>query len=311
MNFSIVIPTYERPENLTLILERLAVSTSKRTHIIILTEPGSDSLPTKERMAEWSEKLNIELFINNCNVGVDESILRAYEACNSDWIYFMGDSKLPVDNFEEVIKSANTSCPMAAAYFFCHDSSFDDGMVISTIEDLVSSGLTLGDFILGGNSIFSREMVEKYIRYSYRTLSSRIAHVAMPIIALSKGEHIFISNKRVIEKFIEKPTTYQPGKALLDCWASFPLLVLLPLLRQEAFLLNKYIIKNESFNSRFVFMKYCLLKIFREKKQISKDLKVLLQTRYIFYSIFYEITIIRLIFIISLGVEGLKRRVNE
>lgn len=303
MNYSVVIPTYERRDNLALILERLAGSVSHRTHVMILTEPGSDSLPTKEQMAGWSETLDIEIAINNCNVGVDESILRAYEACKSDWIYFLGDSKLPAEDFERVITSTNIACPMAVAYFFCHDSSFKGGIAIRTIEDLVRSGLTLGDFILGGNSIFSRKIVERYIRYSYRTLSSRIAHVAMPIIALSKGELIFISNNRVIEKFIEKPATYLPGKALLDCWASFPLLTLLPISYKNALLINKYAVNYETNASRLNFFKYSLLKIFRENTSISKDLLVIINTRYIFYKKWDEWIMLRLLYFISVVVD--------
>lgn len=303
MNFSIVIPTYERPENLALILDRLSESVSQRTHVMILTEPGSNSMPTKEMMALWSEKLDIEISINNCNAGVDESILRAYEGCNSDWIYFLGDSKLPVKDFEKVIRAANADCPMAVAYFFCYDSSFNGGKVIDTIEDLVRSGLTLGDFILGGNSIFSRRIVEKYIRYSYRTLSSRIAHVAMPIIALSKDESIFISNNRVIERFIEKPATYQPGKALLDCWASFSLLTLLPISYKNALLINKYVVNYENNFSRLNFLKYSLLKIFRENISISKDLLVIINTRYIFYKKWNEWMMLRVLYLISVVVD--------
>lgn len=303
MNMSIVIPTYERNENLTIILGRLAGSVSQRTHVMILTEPGSNSLPAKERMAEWSEKLEIEISINICNVGVDESILRAYEACKSDWIYFLGDSKLPVEDFERVITSANIECPMAAAYFFCYDSSFNGGKVIRTIEDLVHSGLTLGDFILGGNSIFSRQIVEKYIRYSYRTLSCRIAHVAMPLLAITRGEHLFISSNSVIEKFIEKPTSYQPGKALLDCWASFSLLTLLPISYKNALLINKYVVNYETNSSRLNFLKYSLLKIFRENTSISKDLLVIINTRYIFYKKWNEWIMLKMLYFISMAVD--------
>jgi hypothetical protein len=308
MNYSVVIPTFERPENLALILKRLAESVSKRTHVMILTEPGSDSLPTKEMMAVWSEKLDIEILINNCNVGVDESILRAYEACNSDWIYFLGDSKLPVEDFERVITFANMDCPLAAAYFFFYDSSFNGGIVIRTIEDLVRSGLTLGDFILGGNSIFSRQIVEKYIRYSYRTLSCRIAHVAMPLIAITKGEHLFISSNSIIEKFIEKPASYNPGKALLDCWTSFSLLTLLPVSYTDARLINKYVIKNENLNSRIIFFKYCCIKIFRENIPIAKDLKILQKTRFIFYRCMSEEIMLKLLFLLLTVKSIIKRK---
>jgi hypothetical protein len=308
MNYSVVIPTYERPANLALILERLAQSVSRKTQVLILTEPDSQSLPPSEQLASWSDKLDIKVSINACKAGVDESILRAYEQCNAEWIYFLGDSKLPTADFEMVLNKAHTDCPYAAAYFFRCDSTFSTNQRIHSIEALVKSGLTLGDFILGGNSVFSRRIVEKYISYSYRTLSSRIAHVAMPLMALSKGDSIYVSNSKIIEKFIEKPSSYQPGKALLDCWASFSLLVLLPIEKKDAVHLNKYIVKNETFSEQVVFLKYCLLKIFREQSAISKELKIILNLRYNFYSILIEKNTVRILYWLSNMIEAIRRK---
>lgn len=299
MNYSIVIPTYQRIDNLNLILERLAQSVSCRTSVLLITEPDSNSLPTDEKMAVWSDKLDIKVSINLCNAGVDESILRAYEQCESEWIYFLGDSKLPIANFEPLLKSAYSKCPDAAAYFFSFDSDLTSDLRISSIKSLVESGLTLGDFILGGNSVFSQQIVKKYISQSYRTLSSRIAHVAMPLIALSKGESLFVSKERIIDAFIEKPATYQPGKALLDCWASFSLLSLMPITKDEAKLINRYVVKNETVKSRTNFYKYILIKIFREKTSISKDLVMILNCRYIFYTNLIEMLAIRVLYVLA------------
>ena len=303
MNFSIVIPTYARPTNLALILEKIHQSISRKIDILILTEPDSQSLPTNELLDSWSDKLNIKISINSCKAGVDESILRLYEQCNAEWIYFLGDSKLPTENFEEVLNKTHTDCHDAVAYFFRCDSKYKNSQQIHSIDALVKSGLTLGDFILGGNSVFSRKIVEKYIAYSYRTLSSRIAHVAMPIMALTQGESIYISNSKIIEKFIEKPSAYQPGKALLDCWTSFSLLTLLPLTFDEAKNINKYVVNYETFKTRINFYKYIYIKIFREKIQISKDLSSLLNTRYSHYINFFEYIAVKILYITSRFVD--------
>jgi hypothetical protein len=306
MNYSVVIPTYERRQNLNLILSRLADAVAVRTSVLILTEPNSQSLPSDEQLACLADKLDVKVSVNACKAGVDESILRAYEQCDADWIFFLGDSKLPSLDFEHILMSANKACPHASAYFFSFDSSLMRNMQINSIQELVDSGLTLGDFILGGNSVFSRKIVEKYISYSYRTLSSRIAHVAMPLMALSKGESVFVSSDRIIERFVEKPSTYQPGKALLDCWSSFSLLVLLPLERDNAKQLNKYVLKNDNFRSSIIFFKYCLLKIFSEKVSISKDLRATLKLRYIFYSRPIEMNIVRVLYWLAVTTEALR-----
>jgi hypothetical protein len=307
MNYSIVIPTYNRSENLELILERLAESVSKRVHVLILTEPNSVSLPMESTLARLSGKLDLDIHINKYKLGVDESILRCYEMCDADWIYFLGDSKLPTRNFEAVMSAAHAALPDAAAYFFRYDSTFNDGQIIKSIEELVGSGLTLGDFILGGNSVFSRKIVEKYINFSYRTLSSRIAHVAMPLMALIRSESLYLSSEKIIDKFLAKPSLYQPGKALLDCWASFSLLALLPISRRDAILVHRYVLKNEDTTDRFIFAKYCLIKIFRERVMISKDIKIILNTRYLFRKPVIEFTMVLFLYFLALTVEMVRR----
>jgi hypothetical protein len=306
MKYSIVIPTYERTENLTIILGRLVEAVSERTQVLIVTEPNSNSLPHVNIIKRWSHKLEIKIHINKCKTGVDESILRAYEHCDSEWIYFLGDSKLPYLDFESVLKSAHQACPDACAYFFSYDSTLKGDLRIDSIEALVKSGFRLGDFILGGNSVFSRKIVEKYIAYSYRVLSSRIAHVAMPLMALSRREPIFIARAKIIDKYIEKPSTYQPGKALLDCWASFALLVLLPIERGSAKDINKYVLQNERFSQLSNFCKYCLLKVFRDKIPISKDLKTILRFRYIYQSKRLEKAIVWGLYMLARSIEVLR-----
>jgi glycosyltransferase involved in cell wall biosynthesis len=304
MHYSVVIPTYERPANLAQILDRLHHSVSRKIEVLILIEPDSLSLPPRKQLERWADKLEIKVTINMCKAGVDESILRAYEQCKSEWIYFLGDSKLPAENFELVLNKTHADCPDASAYFFRCDSTYKHSQQIYSIDSLVKSGLTLGDFILGGNSVFSRKIVEKYINYSYRTLSSRIAHVAMPIMALAQGESIYITNRKIIEKFIEKPLSYQPGKALLDCWTSFSLITLLPLTFDDARKFNKYVVDYETSKSRINFYKYIYIKIFREKIQVTKDLRSLLNTRYSHYINYSEYSIVKIIYIIARLVDG-------
>jgi hypothetical protein len=130
--------------------------------------------------------------------------------------------------------------------------------------------------------------------------------VAMPLMALSQGNSIYVSNNKIIEKFIEKPSSYKPGKALLDCWASFSLLVLLPIEKKDATYLNKYIVLNDNLSQKIIFLKFCLLNIFREKTIISKELKIILASRYIFYSQFYEKNLIRCLYWLSSLIEALR-----
>ena len=309
MDISVIIPTHNRPENLLKTLKSLHVSIKSAIKVLILIEPNSNSLPNKNELDILSDKLKFEYIENKLNVGGDESIIRAHEYVNSEWIYFMGDSKPIKEDAIQIISKTIETFPNSKAHHFSYDSNLSYTRIISSIKELTKSGLTLGDFILGGNYILSRDIISKYIKYSYRVLTSRIANSAMSLMALDSNYSITISSERIIDRFIEKPSTYNPGDDLANCWASFSILCMLPIKHKDAKYLNKYIINYYSISDRITFFKYIILKLHRNKQRnVSKLVKNILSTRYIFYCDYTEKISILFLYILVIGYEKIIRR---
>ena len=298
MDISVVITSHNRPENLLITLNSLYESIKSKIDVLILVEPNSDSLPQDKDLKPLKNRLNLYFSTNKFSLGCDESIVRTFEYFDSQWIYFLGDSKPLLKDAFKTIKKQISLFPNAKAHFFHHNSKLTAQQKIYSVRELANSGINLGDFILGGNFLFSREIINDFIKFSYRTMTSRIGHSAIAIMALEKNLEIILSEKRIIDRFLEKPARYNPGDEWADCWASFSLLCLLPISYKNARELNKFIVNSYSKKDLFIFSKYILLKLFRHnQKDISKLLKQIISTRYIFYCNYLEKFVIIILFL--------------
>tara|TARA_Y100001968_G_scaffold100812_1_gene90733 strand:+ start:5932 stop:6843 length:912 start_codon:yes stop_codon:yes gene_type:complete len=300
MNISVVIPTHNRPVNLLKVLHSIKIAARTKIKVLLLLEPNANSLPSRDDLKVFDEVLDLVIEVNKNNVGCDQSILRAYEYFNSDWIFFLGDSKQLNPLAFDIMFTHVENYPNSKAFFFNCDSNIRVTKSICSIKDLTLSEINIGDFILGGNSLFSRELITKYIKYSYRTLSSRIAHVAMPLMHLYSGGDITISSEKIIQCFLEKEAPINPGSAHAVSWASWPLICLLPIGYKNSFYLNKFIVNSFTLSERIIFLKYILLMRFRHSEKTRKLLKNILRTRYLFYSNFLEKLMIICLYFLSL-----------
>jgi hypothetical protein len=166
------------------------------------------------------------------------------------------------------------------------------------MEEFFQFRIKFGDLLLVGNSLMHKKLFSRYYSILYKFNYTRSVLPATHLMHLNNGGSLKVSAERVIEKPIPKPQSYNPGLSLLECWYSFPSLSLLPLNLKHKKKVNKMILDNEKFKDLINLIKFCLIKMFREKKDISQELYMIIKNRYNFkYS--YEIFFIYPIFLIS------------
>ena len=297
MSFDIVIPTHHRYDNLKQILLIVKGQQKNFDGCYLLVEPGVEQVRQIDGLLK---EINLDATIieNKYNIGTDASILKCFEIGNSEWVYVAGDSKLLLTTFAEVI-SEEIQTANASAIIFSSDSDIEVGSRIENIKQLNNSGVTFGDFILASNFIYHRNIIRDYLRFSHRTNSSRVGHVAMPLMHLHNGGTVYLSEKTIIKKFLNKPSSYDPGLAWADCLACFSLLALLPLTVTENKHLNEFVLRYEKFNQKWTFVKYVLIKIFREGLDIRRNLLLIKSIRYTFKNSVAERTVISVLVLLN------------
>ena len=150
----------------------------------------------------------------------------------------------------EIIKNDIESAQEVGRFIYSYDSLLKKEETISSINDLTKSKLTFGDLLLVGNSVFSNIIIRKYLSIAQEHAGSHAPLPVFSICCLSDEIRIKLSKKIIIERFLQKPETYNPSCALLDCWSGFPLLARLPVSDEDAKKIVRFVRKNENLNSK-------------------------------------------------------------
>lgn len=295
----VVIPTYNRVDNLTLLINNLLKSTNGDFCISIIDNDPSNLLSIDFIESNNINRIPIRVLRNKIHLGADASILRSIELAESDWIYCLGDSKIPVENvFDLIVNDIKENSDISSiVYKFKNSNEF--ARTISNVSEIANKDIHWGDFFLVGNSVINAKLVKNYFSTATQLTFTRSMLFIFHILALKNNNKILLSNNRIVKEFLVKPVFYNPGLSLLECWAQFPLLVNLPIKDEERMMVLDKIIKGESRDDITTFYKFCLIKIFRENIDISFNLKNILAYRYCYKVFSFQKTIITVLYYTS------------
>jgi hypothetical protein len=212
----------------------------------------------------------------------------------------LGDSKIPSAYYLSKLEDdcLNHSDAMGIVYRF--RNSNEANIDVNNIEELQKNITDFGDLFLGGNSLISRRSIYNYFSMASMFTLTRMPHILFHLLALKDGKCVHISNNILIDKFVSKPVHYDPGLSLVECWSQFALILTLPFSVKELKIINKMILGMESRASLLVFCKFCLLQIFRYKKDIRPHLLRVLKYRYLYTPFNFERPFVFFIYLISI-----------
>jgi len=275
---TVVIPTFNRKENIHILLEYLSIITPRNVQIYVVDNCSSVDL-NLDKINKYNFSCHVKIFRNKYHIGPDASVVRALELGDSDWVYLLGDSKLPVENVFKIMLKDCIKYNAAWGIVYSFDRTITQPVLINSLEAIP---IKYGDFFLGGNSLISEKSLKKYLPLASQLTITRMSHAIFHIMPLCNKEEVYLSSDRVVKEFIEKPLEYNPKLSLLECWAQFSLILLLPVSVKNQKIINKLIVENESIEDRIIFLKFSLLAIFRHKKNISPHLKKIILYRYLY-----------------------------
>jgi glycosyltransferase involved in cell wall biosynthesis len=275
---TVVIPTFNRRDNIHTLLKYLATITPHNVQIYIIDNCSSIDL-NLDKVNEYNFSCHVKIFRNKYHIGPDASVVRALELGDSDWVYLLGDSKLPVENVFEIMLKDCFKYNMAWGIVYSFDRMITQPVLINSLEAIP---IKYGDFFLGGNSLISKKSLKKYLSLASQLTITRMSHAVFHIMPLCNKEEVYLSSDKIMKEFLEKPSEYDPKLSLLECWAQFSLILLLPVSIKNQKIINRLIVKDGRIEDRIIFLKFSLLAIFRYKKDIRSHLKKIILYRYLY-----------------------------
>jgi dephospho-CoA kinase len=152
MYFSIIIPVYNRPDEVNELLESLLKSTYKEDYEIVIVEDGS-TVSSEEVVAKFSNKLNINYYFKENSGPGDSRNYGMLKAKGEYFIIFDSDCIIPENYLQEVKKELKSN------YVDCFggpDAALDSfSNIQKAINFAMTSTLTTGG-IRGGSEKISK-----------------------------------------------------------------------------------------------------------------------------------------------------------
>jgi glycosyltransferase involved in cell wall biosynthesis len=166
MYFSIIIPVYNRPDEIKELLESLLISDYDKVYEIVIVEDGS-SVTCKEEVENFKDKLNISYYFKE-NSGPGDSRNYGMRVAEGDYfIIFDSDCIIPQEYLSEVEKELN------AKYVDCFGGSDAALDSFSDIQKAINFAMT--SFLSTGGIRGGSEKLNKFQPRSFNMGISKIA----------------------------------------------------------------------------------------------------------------------------------------
>lgn len=282
----IAIPTYNRSENLLKLLQYILSFPINHDYdfgIIILDNQSEIICSKTTELLRQIKGFGIRFYQNSSQIGPDENIVRVMEIAKDhcNWVYPLGDSKLPVENFIsllfETIKSPKIN--NSKLIFFSFDN-LNLNVCINCYLEFYRYEPKFGDTLLVGNSLVRSAYLENNIWVLYNNTHTRAILPAALIDCLNNNKPIALVASKIISKAVQKPQSYNPKLSLLECLSMFPLLIANIKRKSDRKNFLKFINRDLSINDKWNVLKFCLLKIYKEKVSITYLLEDISTFRY-------------------------------
>jgi len=210
--FSIIIPVYNRPQEIDELLQSLSVQTYSNKFEVIVVEDGS-VIDSKKVVEQYSEKLNIKYLLkNNSGAGASRNF-GMQNATGNYFIIFDSDCIIPTHYLKEVEKALNKNYTDAFGGADAAHESFTN--IQKAINYSMTSLLTTGG--IRGN----KKVLNKFQPRSFNMgISKEAFEITKGFSKMKIGEDIDLTfklwNNKFDTQYIEDAFVYHKRRATFN-----------------------------------------------------------------------------------------------
>lgn len=218
---TVLIPTYNRKENLEATLKALSEQENENFNIVISDNCSNYSIE-KEILTYLPPKFKdrIKVHHHRFNIGGTANILGLLGLCETEYGWMLGDDDCVQPGAIENIYSAVEKYPSASVLWFLLGDRFKEDWLINNMKELNEFLCELnnrGDFIFCSNKVYKIPAISAYMDMTYRYTYTRISQCFPMMESLKRNEQIgIIGEKHLIEHGgFPEGITWDVGKTVL------------------------------------------------------------------------------------------------
>lgn len=192
----IVIPSYNRVENVINTLKKLLPQLTESVSLIVLDNCSSVSYEDacyETGLVDIAKK-NVRFIRNRFNVGMSANFMRAFEVCDGEWLWMVADDDDIKEDAISKIMLELDSLPsemgnqVAFIKFSSDRCQEKEGRVLKTLQDLLlvigSSYDYFNSFIFISNGLYKVDEFSELLPIGYQYTNTGVPHLMLLLYAL-------------------------------------------------------------------------------------------------------------------------------
>lgn len=207
---TIVIPTYNRAGKLSNSLSLLLPQLRQGIKLCILDNASSDSTPELaiKAQAEYPN-LQISYVRNPVNIGANANILRAFELCDTEWVWVLGDDDIMSCDSVGVITKSIADNPSALYIEFAsclNTCPPKEEIRFNSVHDwFASEFFCFSNFLFISSGIYNATSLRPYLSYAMHYQFTFAPHVCILLIAIFQNNCKIIYSPFVLINWEKNP----------------------------------------------------------------------------------------------------------
>ncbi|WP_179225532.1 glycosyltransferase family 2 protein [Hymenobacter mucosus] len=222
-----MIPTYNRNHKVLLSVERLVSQLNNNVKLIIFD--NCSDIAVSETIGHIKHE-NIEVVRHSSNIGMSANFISCFEACQTEWMWLLGDDDPPaldaVDNIISDICSYNdySFINYKNPYAIKRQSNF----TTQGLEGLIEGMDDFGNILFISVGLYHLSKLKPNKRFANQLSYSLAPHLVYLFTGLQEDAKVLFSNK-VLHDFSLRTTTPDEDWSWLSLSLSIPVLYEIPL----------------------------------------------------------------------------------
>ena len=204
IGLSVMIPTYNRKEDLLKTLKSLERQTVNNFYVVI-SDNASEYSVEKEIMPmltkEFAEK--VMFYKNKYNIGGSHNVLKLFSLCETKWAWFLGDDDSIKDNSVEIVLKWINRYSHVGGFWFSLVKKDAEYVVLKNLQEYVNLEEELafsGDAIFVSNKVYNTEIIKNYMYQVHKHVYTAIPQCILIFEMLKRGvDYVVVFEDKIVE----------------------------------------------------------------------------------------------------------------
>lgn len=221
IKLTILIPTYNRLEQLKGVITKLQQQTNQNFLVVISDNHSIYELEDINSLINKELKNRCTIIRRKYNVGADINILEMFQFCRTTWAWTLSDDDIIQDDSVERILNWVQKYPMVGCFNFTIHNCFQNisSILVSSISEFIELHSNFksyyGDLIFLSNKVYNMEVSSEFWEVAYKYIYTRLPTVIFLAKMLENNVPYMIVNERIVSYNCSSPKSWKYYEVLL------------------------------------------------------------------------------------------------